>query len=176
MKHVELFSRLAALGIFGSTSTVTESIQQTMDFHDAVNNTITDLYLFRYNLQKVQESKEIEYALENINKSFGVFNASTLAVKEDSETTTLRIGLIANSIHCSLSRLVELLEKFNEQKIAWKKESTAATFTECKKIEITLNEQFDVIKSENVLRGNVEEKLEDLNKTLTTLQKLLQTS
>lgn len=176
MKSIELFSRLTALGVFGSESTVAENIEQTTDFHDAINNTITDLYLFRYKLQKIQESKEINCAIESINKSFCVFNASALAIKEDDETTMHRIGLIANSIHCSLSRLVELLEKFNEQKIAWQKESTASAYTECKKIHITLNEQFNVIQSDNTLRTNVEEKLENLNETLTTLQKLLQTS
>ena len=78
--------------------------------------------------------------------------------------------MITNSITFSCSRLVELLEEFNSKKIDWNKESTTSTIKEVERIKEKLNQQFNSTKSGNQM--NVEEKLEDLDKALATLQKL----
>ena len=179
---------------------ILEEIEE-LSLEEASNKLITRLYLFRSDIKDIKQEidkksqekktkkdyrKELSYFEETeqeLQQSIKIFNntkLSQLTTKDEEhinhkEQTLMRIELISNSINFSLSKLVELLEKFDEKKIEWKKESITATIAESQKIQKTLYEQYTVIRSDEDISKKVEEKLEDLNKTLTTLQESLQT-
>jgi hypothetical protein len=174
MKPIKILTSIASLGTFISKAvTITDNYtKETQSFEDIASQTITELYLFRYHIQKVKPNK-IHETIHNLNNSLATFNNTSITISEDKYASLMHLGLVTNSINFSLSRLVELLETFNKNDIAWKKESTTATLTECQKTVIVLNEQFNAMKSDESVSINVEEKLKDLDNTLTTLQKLL---
>ncbi len=164
-----------------------------LTFEETSNEAISKLYLFRNDLKNIKESltdkthstdksnkskTKINEALKGAGNSLYELKTALNLLKQSSkqldataESTAMRIELIANSINFSLSRLVELLETFNSKKIDWKKESMTATITENQAIARTLYKQYNELKS-NDPGNKVGEKLEDLNKTLTTLEKL----
>jgi superfamily II helicase len=155
-----------------------------LSFEEAVNRTVSELYLIRSQATELKEKvkdkkfnlKLYEEIQQNLTETLSLFNKTKIASSKDKEKTLMHISLVVNSINYSLSRLVELLEKFNNKKIDWKKESTTATQQEIEKIQKTLNEQFNATRSDDLLSRSVAEKLEDLNKTSATLQELIQKS
>ena len=154
---------------------------QELSFEEATNRALSELYLIRSEASDLKEKathkkfdiKEYEDIQLNIKEVLSIFNNVKTASTKDTEKTLMHLSLIVNSINFSLSRLVELLETFNNKKIGWKKESTTATQEEIEKTIKTLNEQFNAIKSSDPLSESVAEKLEDLNKTSATLQELI---
>ena len=188
-KILAIIEAIASITLFGTfiakivsvkQEQIIEEIQE-LSFEDASHNAISELYIFRSQAKTLTEKpklkpkdfKEIETSLETLKESLASFNKATLTLHEDKEKTLMRIGLITNSINFSLSRFVELLESINKHKTDWKKESTTPTIAEIQKTTDTLYAQYTVLKSEDDLSKKVGEKLEDLNKTLATLQKSL---
>jgi hypothetical protein len=169
MKPVELFTKFADLVIAPSKSQETHIVQ----FDDITNQTITGLCICRHDLLELKEGRKQkpEKTITQLNTCLTAFNTASITINEDPTTSIMRIGLLSNSITYSLSRLVELLE--NDDKKAWKKESTTATIAECKKIQDALYQHYTALRSDDAASKHVEEKLEDLNKTLANLQKML---
>lgn len=139
---------------------------KNLTFEESSNNVISKLYLFRNELKQLKKPEELELALAELNSAVSSLN--TLADTIGAETSekivkqSMHVSLMTNSLNISLSRLVELLEKFNKK---WKKESITSTIEECDKAitQIATTYRND---------SKVEEKLKDLNKTLEELKKL----
>jgi potassium channel LctB len=178
-----LFGALIAKIVSVKQEHIIEEIQE-LSYEESGHNAISELYLFRSQAKELKEKidgktktkdfREIENSIETLKDALTAFNKATLTSHEDKEKTILKIGLITNSINFSLSRFVELLESVNKHKIAWKKESIAPAIAEIQKTTETLYAQYNALKSDDESSKKVGEKLEDLNKTLATLQESLQ--
>lgn len=171
---------------------VIEEIHE-LTFEETSNEAISKLYLFRNDIKNINESlttkseltksikskakvnevlKSTQDSVYELKTALNLLQQSSKQLDVSAESTAMRVELISNSVSFSLSRLVELLEAFNTKKIDWKKESITTTITESQAIARTLYKQYNELKSND--QGNkVGEKLEDLNKTLTTLEKLV---
>jgi hypothetical protein len=131
-----------------------------LSFEEATQNAITDLYLFRNDLKQknIPEAKNhLETALTRYTNLKFIHNEKSL----------MNISLITNSLNISLSMLCEILE--SKRKTNWTKESTTSTADNAGKILKTLYEEYNTIKS-GQHDTVVEEKLEDLSKTIAALK------
>lgn len=155
-----------------------------LSFEEATNSAITELYLFRSQAKDIQEklegakkqkglNQELESLQLTLTDALHVFNESKITIT-NSHNSLMYMSLVTNSINYSLSKLVELLEEFNKRKIDWKKESTTATYNEAERIKEKLVKNYTNIKSDDQSSSIVAEKLEDLNKIISVLQKLMQ--
>jgi hypothetical protein len=186
---LEAIFSVALLGIFVAkiVAVKQEELQQEVEelsFEESTNSAISELYIFRSDIRNISEqvksSKKISNEVKNFEQSLSTLklalqnidSATNKLTTEQKHNGSLRIELILNSINFSLSRMVEMLEAFDHRKANWKKESTTATITECIQIAQKLHEQYSFLKSE-AQGTKVVEKLEDLNKTLQTLNETI---
>jgi hypothetical protein len=164
---------------------------EELSFEEATNSAISELYIFRsdaktivdelHNEKKNKSSKfkdqDNTIQLKNFEQSLDTFKLAIQNIEratcnltaEQKHNGYLRIELLLNSITFSLSRMIEMLEAFDYRKTVWKKESTTATLVECRKIMQNIHSQYDLLKS-GEHQAKIEEKLEDLNITLKTLE------
>lgn len=193
---LEAIFSIALLGIFIAKiiSVKQEEIiheVEELSFEESTNSAISELYLFRNDLKNLLESlntnskikrKEINEtdAIKNFEQSLNMFklalknteNSTIKLTSEKKHNSSLRIELILNSINFSLSRMIEVLETFNRKKTNWKKESITATIAECKQMLKKLYEEYSFLKSVES-QSKAAEKLDDLDKTLKTLEETL---
>jgi hypothetical protein len=184
---LEAIFSIAILGIFIAKIVAIKQEElerdvEELSFEESTNSAISELYIFRSDVRTITEnivkSKKVNSELKNFEQSLNMLrlalknieHATHKLTAEQKHNGSLRIELILNSINFSLSRMIEMLEAFNHRKANWKKESTTATIAECVKMTQKLYDEYSFLKSE-AQGTRVEEKLEDLNKTLQTLQK-----
>ena len=187
---IEAIFSIAAFGLFIAKIVAVKQEElekevEELSFEESTNSAISQLYIFRSDIKSISEhvkgSKKISNELKSFQQSLStlklslenVESATSKLTSEQKENGSLRIELILNSINFSLSRMIELQEAFDHRKADWKKESTTATITECARITQKLYEQYSFLKSSEHNAVNVAEKLDDLNKTLKTLQETL---
>lgn len=160
------------------------------------HNIISELYLFRNQskelIEKIQNqknyqksknkkknieetqlfSKELSEVQITINEILKRFNVLIEKLKiSNPQESMMHLSLMINSINYSLSRFVELLEEFNNEKIDRNKESTTAIISEAVKIQTVLSTYIKRIQSDEQTKLIIEEKLKDLDKVVTELQK-----
>ena len=184
---LEAIFSVALLGVFVAkiVALKQEELEQEVEelsFEESTNSAVSELYIFRSEIRNISEStlksKKVSSEVKNFEQSLGTLRlalqnierATNRMTAEQKHNGCLRIELILNSINFSLSRMIEMLETFNHRKANWKKESTTATITECAKITQKLYDEYSFLRS-STQGTKVAEKLEDLNKTLQTLQK-----
>jgi len=192
-KVLAIIEAIASITLFGVLIAKIVSIKQEeileeikeISIEEATNSAISESYLFRNSIASIKQeiesskkpkkaSQEFEHSLESLRHALIQFNNAKISTENTTEArlkALMHISLASNSINFSLSRLVELLEAFNTKKIDWKKESTTPTIAEAQRLLKTLYEQYNVIRTDDELSKKVGEKLEDLNKTLATMQK-----
>jgi len=194
-KVLAIIEAIISMALFGLLIEKLISLKQdelhqqikTHTIEEAYNNTISTLYIVRSDIkeliEKIQKtpkkakSSEFESIISEFNHGLNGFNNNIIEKEEvHREKSLMHISLIANSMGFSLSKLVELLEAFDSKKINWKKESTTATHAEAQRIMLELHKEFDALKQDDELSRNVEEKLEDLNKVLSSLAKTISKS
>lgn len=186
---IEAIFSVALLGIFVAKIVAVkqeEIIQEVeeLSFEESTNSAISELYIFRNDIKTLLEnsktSKKISNEQKNFEQSLSMFKlalqniaqATTKLTTEQKQNSSLRIELILNSINFSLSRMIEVLEAFDHKKTNWKKESITATIIECFQIMQKLYDEYSFLKSVEP-QTKVVEKLEDLDKTLKTLEETL---
>ena len=157
---------------------------EELSFEESTNSAISELYIFRSEIKTINEqikgSKKISTEIKSFEQSLytlklaleNVDHATNKLTTEQKQNSSLRIELILNGINFSLSRMVEMLEAFNHRKADWKKESITAAIAECTKTTQKLYEEYSFLQS-STQGMKVAEKLEDLNKTLKTLQGMM---
>jgi hypothetical protein len=150
-------------------------------FEEASHDAIIGIYMFKAQARELEDSKKdtntstYNKTVKILSDTFKEFdNIEHTQTMEENQSTLLHISLLSSSINSSLSRLAELLDTFANEKIDQKKESTTSALAEAERICDALYEQYNVKKSDDQLSKNVEEKLEDLDKTITTLQQSVQ--
>ena len=186
---IEAIFSVAMLGIFIAKIVAVKQEElerevEELSFEESTNSAISELYIFRNEIKNINErvkgSKKIsnevkdfeqslsalKLALDNVDQSTGKLTA------EQKHNSSLRIELILNSINFSLSRMIEMLEAFDHRKADWKKESTTATIDQSVKTIQKLYNEYSFLTSHEHNGKGVAEKLDDLNKTLKTLQEM----
>jgi hypothetical protein len=186
---LEAIFSVALLGVFIAKIVAVKQEElehevEELSFEESTNSAISELYIFRSEIRNISDntihSKKVSSEVKNFEQSLSTLrlalhnieSATNRLTAEQKQNGSLRIELILNSVNFSLSRMIEMLEAFNHRKASWKKESTTATITECAMITQKLYEQYSFLKS-STQGTKVAEKLEDLNKTLQTLQEIL---
>lgn len=161
---------------------------EELSFEESTNSAISELYIFRNDLKTLLEypktnsktTKKETDLVQSFEQSLSMFklalqnteNSTKKLTSEQKYSSSLRIELILNSINFSLSRMIEVLETFNHKKTNWKKESITATIAECKQILTKLHEEYSFLRSVES-QSKAAEKLDDLDKTLKTLEETL---
>jgi len=187
---LEAIFSVALLGLFVAkiVAVKQEELSQEVEelsFEESTNSAISELYIFRNDIKNIQdkivttkkssnEVKTFEQTLPNMRLALETLEHATDKLSsEQKQNSSLRVELIINSINFSLSRMIEMLEAFNHKKADWKKESTTATITECARITQKLYDQYSLLRSNEHSGTKVAEKLDDLNKTLATMNESL---
>ncbi len=155
----------------------------TLNFEENANTAVAELYVFRSEIKELQEqllslkTKKGGSQITQLKQQVQNFNATLKHLSRidmqsiDTEHRAMHLALLSNALTTSWSRLVELLETFNNKKLSWKNESITTTIVECKEITKRLYEQYKQTSSGNAT-ATVGEKLEDLNTMSSTLEKL----
>jgi hypothetical protein len=152
---------------------------EELSFEESTNSAVSELYIFRSDIRNISEGakgKKASSEVKNFDQSLSTLvlaltdldNATNKLDANKKKESGLRIGLIASSVNFSLSRLIELLEAFNHRKTNWKKESITAKIEKSIQMAKKLSEKYNFEQSQ--ADSKIVEKLDDLNKTLQTLQ------
>lgn len=156
---------------------------EELSFEESTNSAVSELYIFRSDIRNISESvkmsKKVNSEVRNFDQSLSTLvlaltdldNATSNLSPEKKKEAGLRIGLIASSVNFSLSRMIELLEAFNHRKTNWKKESITAKIEKSLQIAKKLSEKYNFEQTQQ--DSKIVEKLDDLNKTLQTLQETI---
>ncbi len=152
---------------------------KTLSVEETTHNAITQLYLYRNDLNDVLTTKtskaqiqKFDTALINLRAALELISTPTEKISADDNKALMNMSLLMNSVNFSISKTVEVLNNFNSKHIQWKKESITTTLVSCNNNAKNLYEQYKINAAHETLVG---EKLDDLDKTLTALQKSLGT-
>ncbi|MGV8150426.1 MAG: potassium channel family protein [Candidatus Woesearchaeota archaeon] len=191
-KIFAILEALGSLSLFGlfigkivskKQEQILEQVEE-LSVEEATHKAITELYLFRSQTSELLEDigskkrnpkKEFDSIQLILSDALQTFTQTKTKI-DDPHKAMMHLSLMANSITHSLSRLVELLEEFNKRKIGWNKESTTATLDQTEQIKAIIAQNYERTKSDDAASKIVEEKLEDLNKIIADLQKLIKKS